>query len=596
MSDPPPKKVGSLRDRIAAFENKGGAAAPAPPAPRPKPAGGVSWKPRPRSPPPASIEETTNVSKPAGMSAADAKASIGQGGSLRERMAALQGLHAFGGAPAPPPPKPATEKPKWKPSPVVSPPPTDDDEKDEAQKSVAAPEAEPDVQEHRHTEEGEHSEQQGEGDAEPDPEEEERQRRATIAARMARLGGARVGMAPPVFGRKPDIKKPEAHKAREEEHNEKPVEPAVSPSTGELMAITTRRLSDPYAEHTVTSPHETASITSQKSDATPTGIYHYLYIYMGLKVLPDYFESESKDTGNLSPESAPSPPVRSPAMPVPAAPRRAAPPRKRPAKSLSPVPAAVLQEGTMNESPSPLPDVPPAAPEISVPSAMQDDHIGPHGDREPEVTGSKVEAILDSLHVHDTDAAEETKEALTDTEIAADPTAEHPEEAAPVVQEDEVHANPVPADDTVTEAGTKEEVVEPTTAATDEHHPEVEEPMQIEQEEPEEETEEEEAARRKRIAERLAKAGGVNPLGRPLYAAPHSPVSPPLSHEIPASVGRRQSLRKDSHGSVASDHLSSPPVPTSPRPVRRQGSMHSVHSQASVVEHPTRRASQDGKS
>ena len=29
MTDPPPKKVGSLRDRIAAFENKGGAPTPA---------------------------------------------------------------------------------------------------------------------------------------------------------------------------------------------------------------------------------------------------------------------------------------------------------------------------------------------------------------------------------------------------------------------------------------------------------------------------------------------------------------------------------------------------------------------------------------
>ena len=173
------------------------------------------------------------------MSAADAKASIGQGGSLKERMAALQGLHAFGGAPAPPPPKPATEKPKWKPPPVVSPPPTDGDEKDEEHKPTAAPDAEPDAQEHKTTEEGEHAEQQGEGEAEPDPEEEERQRRAAIAARMARLGGARVGMAPPVFGRKPDIKKPETHKTGGEEHDEgrheKPAEAAVSPPAGERM-------------------------------------------------------------------------------------------------------------------------------------------------------------------------------------------------------------------------------------------------------------------------------------------------------------------------------------------------------------------------
>jgi hypothetical protein len=45
-----------------------------------------------------------------------------------------------------------------------------------------------------------------------DPDEEERQRRAAIAARMARLGGMKVGMGPPIFGRKPEIKpKPAIH-------------------------------------------------------------------------------------------------------------------------------------------------------------------------------------------------------------------------------------------------------------------------------------------------------------------------------------------------------------------------------------------------
>jgi hypothetical protein len=44
---------------------------------------------------------------------------------------------------------------------------------------------------------------------ENEDEEEERQRRAAIAARMARIGGARVGMAPPVFERKKSVPKPE---------------------------------------------------------------------------------------------------------------------------------------------------------------------------------------------------------------------------------------------------------------------------------------------------------------------------------------------------------------------------------------------------
>ncbi|KAL1702489.1 hypothetical protein EV121DRAFT_209928, partial [Schizophyllum commune] len=138
MSDPPPRKVGSLRDRIAAFE-KSGASAPQPappPAPRPKPGGLSNWKPRSPSPPPAAAStETAEEKKRAGMSAADAKEAIGKGGSLKERMAALQGRGAFG-APAPPiAPKPATEKPKWKPPPAVrSPTPDEDEEASKAKK------------------------------------------------------------------------------------------------------------------------------------------------------------------------------------------------------------------------------------------------------------------------------------------------------------------------------------------------------------------------------------------------------------------------------------------------------------------------------
>ncbi|KAH9841703.1 uncharacterized protein C8Q71DRAFT_344536 [Rhodofomes roseus] len=575
MSDPP-KKPGSLRDRIAAFENKG-TAAPPPPAPRPKPAGGVSWKPRPRSPPPvsnASSDEALEAAKAAGMSAADAKTSIGQGVSLKERMAALQGFNAFGGSAASPPPKPATEKPKWKPPPVVSPPPADDDEKEEIAKPAVVPESESegDVQEHKPVTEGEPTGEEGEGQAEPDLEEEERQRRAAIAARMARLGGARVGMAPPVFGRKPDIKKPEAPKVADEEHREQESAPAVSPPA-------------------VVSPPETASVTSQKSDPTAT----------------DYFES--KDPEHLSPESAPTPPVRSPAMPVPAGPRRAAPPRKRAPKSPSPAPATVLQEGAVHESPSPLPGAPPAAPEVAAPSIVQAESLGPHGDREPEVAGSQMDALIESVHAADTELAEETKKALADVTppLVAGPIEIEEPEAEPPAHEDKAQVIAAPGEaveDAVedaaaaeAEAEAHEEVAEPTIQA-EEHHQQPEEHHLSEQEIAQQEiAQQEKAARRKRIAERLAKAGGVNPLSGPAPPMASPPVSPPLGHSIPASAERRQSLRKDSHGSIGSEKPSSPPlVPTSPKPEvpRRQGSMHSVRSQVSL-EHSTRRMSQDGK-
>ncbi|KAL1745269.1 hypothetical protein HDZ31DRAFT_19165, partial [Schizophyllum fasciatum] len=151
MSDQPARKVGSLRDRIAAFE-KSGTSAPQPappPAPRPKPGGLSNWKPRSPSPPPpsaASAAEVAEEKKRAGMSAADAKEAIGKGGSLKERMAALQGRGAFG-APAPPvAPKPASEKPKWKPPPAVRAPTPDEDEGPKAEKEHDEPSG--DVREH----------------------------------------------------------------------------------------------------------------------------------------------------------------------------------------------------------------------------------------------------------------------------------------------------------------------------------------------------------------------------------------------------------------------------------------------------------------
>jgi len=234
-SSPPKPKPGSLRDRIAAFEQKPASSSVPPPAPRPKPGNLSQWKPRSASP---HDTQPANDRNDTGMSASDAKESITKGGSLKERMAALQGLGVLGGGPAAAlPPKPA-EKPKWKPPPQVAavPPVTgDDDEADDPEADnepaisplkppsdeiVAAlskhPQPAP-TQEGQSGVEGETPVASGEV---PDPDEEERQRRAAIAARMARLGGMRVGMGPPIFGRKPEIKpKPavSAHETAKEE-------------------------------------------------------------------------------------------------------------------------------------------------------------------------------------------------------------------------------------------------------------------------------------------------------------------------------------------------------------------------------------------
>ena len=98
MSDPPPKKVGSLRDRIAAFEKAGTAPTPAPaPLPRPKP-GHVAWTPKPASPPTSPRRaDSGDDNKGPGMSAADAKESIGKL-SLKERMEDVCGTLACHGS------------------------------------------------------------------------------------------------------------------------------------------------------------------------------------------------------------------------------------------------------------------------------------------------------------------------------------------------------------------------------------------------------------------------------------------------------------------------------------------------------------------
>ena len=242
MSDstPPKPKPGSLRDRIAAFEQKP-ASSPAPPAPRPKPGGLSQWKPRTSSPPDSPQQSNRHDNS---MSATDAKESITKGGSLKERMAALQGLGAFGGGPATSPPPKPSEKPKWKPPPqvAVAAPVTGDDEEDASESGVADTGSKPVVSPLKTPSEeilavlskspppmNEEASvavsdvpDAGEEEA-ADPEEEERQRRAAIAARMARLGGTRVGMAPPIFGFKPEVKPKPAALAAEKVKEELPI-------------------------------------------------------------------------------------------------------------------------------------------------------------------------------------------------------------------------------------------------------------------------------------------------------------------------------------------------------------------------------------
>ena len=277
-SSPTPKsKPGSLRDRIAAFEKSAGTTAPAPAQPppsRPKPtAGFATWKPKQHSPPssPAgSSKEPPSGSITSGLSASDARESITKAGSLKDRMAALQNKGAFG-APSPPvAPKPAVDRPKWKPPPVVRATADEDDAAAKEgpgsgggiiaaiEKTISPPlsdkyqeKKEEDVildEVEKPSSVGVSGEGSNEGEETvPDPEEAERQRRAAIAARMARLGGARLGMAPPVVGKKPLVRRSTQEEQQQAAEDAKPAEeqpiqaPVSPPSVEEQIPSSTEQ-------------------------------------------------------------------------------------------------------------------------------------------------------------------------------------------------------------------------------------------------------------------------------------------------------------------------------------------------------------------
>lgn len=571
MSDqpsPPAKpKPGSLRDRIAAFEKPTNVSTPGPaPVPRPKP-GAVSWKPR--APSPSSVhpagDSSTLERRTGGMSASDAKESIGKGGSLRERMAALQGRGAFGAPPPPTAPKPVIERPKWKPPPpVASPPPDDHLEKDDvSRKSPEIPSKSPDslpAQPSTPTE-GEHDapavavaapEPEERGADETDPEDEERQRRATIAARMARLGGARVGMGPPVFGKVPVKPKPKPELVEEEA---KPVE-VVSPPppSGDDEAPKSAPTSPPLGEGT------------------------------GSKALDVEQSDEGRSSESLVPPDADvsSPPVaRNPtSMPVPVGPRRAAPPRRRPAKSPAPSPVEDRQKNreslaSLDITSHPISDSE-GAPKEEPLSVVTEPVL--ESPTEPATTRTVNEGLL-SPHVVEADVADirvspesPSFQGRIDLPEAPTKTSESGQELGPDEISDvpvEEHLSPAP---------------EPSVPSV-------------------EEEEEDEETRRNRVAERIAKMGGISPFAPPPLqrksstSSNVSDVVAPQSSTVQkrASVGsisqspkRKLSVRKPSIDEMSVEEQSS----SIPPPPRRRSSQFSEKSPA-ITSPPTRTRSID---
>ncbi|KAI0301130.1 hypothetical protein B0F90DRAFT_1668005 [Multifurca ochricompacta] len=506
-SSPPPKpKPGSLRDRIAAFEHKPTSSPAPPPATRPKPGNLSQWKPRASSPPDA---PSTSSRIDNSMSASDAKESITKGGSLKDRMAALQGLGAFGGGPAvAPPPKPA-EKPKWKPPPQISvAPPITGDVEDASQptggddhKSVDSLSRTPNDEIMATLSKPPQPAKEEPSEIDVDPEEEERQRRTAIAARMARLGGTRVGMGPPIFGRKPEIKPKPAvppPEATKEEHS-----PANVPATEPILR-TERDVKHAQAEA------ETAANvplpTSPPTNETASGTLSL----QPQNASAEYFPEQP------SPSTSPSIPPRG--MPAPQGPRRTAPPRKKVAsKSIPPAETEVATLPLEQDTPIHGPDVTvkSQSPFVSVPS-----HV------ESEVGATHTESA-DKRHIEEPYnatalpalASEEKSESGPlhwATSQSSEPRPESPNEPGTPLK---LKQDPLPPGHATEPAvqlppasRAPQEELEDEGAAVREPGRDQSPVAAVEEEE------EKEIARRERIAERVAKAGVFEPLsGQPLH-------------------------------------------------------------------------------
>ncbi|KAF8625936.1 hypothetical protein AX17_006662 [Amanita inopinata Kibby_2008] len=546
MSDqtPPRPKPGSLRDRIAAFETAKSAKnplGPTPPAPRPKP-GGLQWKPRASSPPPSSTSDNPTGSASispgatgvadgskkigAGMSASDARDSIRQGASLKERMAALQGKGAFGQQQSPAPA--SSERPKWKPPPVVPVVPAIGEEEgkksvddtDESQQAVDVATKSPSQTASSDAETGREAEgvepvqnavegqqltatEGDEGQAEVDPEEEERQRRAAIAARMARLGGARVGMTgPPVFGMKPAVPPPTVKKAevpKEPKEKEEEGEEEIKPQEAVTQSTTPSTSIEPTSE-AQTMDSQAIEIASASIPSTT-------------EPAPEaVVTSESPIQTSRIPAS----------MPVPAVPRRAGPPRRKVPKP------PVEAEETPEEAPT---EVEPSEAGLleSTESLTKEETAADLEAEQVQIYEAEVPApvLIDTVSVKAEEVQprlEEEIETLKKSGAIEDPDAEPEPEHAPVMVKEEeeepvLHEEPMATG----EAEVKEE--------------EVQEEQEEVQDKPGQEEEQVENAetRRKKIAERLAKMGGINPFA-PQSQLPKRTLSRDYEGEEPTVV------------------------------------------------------------
>ncbi|WVR06418.1 hypothetical protein IAU60_003449 [Kwoniella sp. DSM 27419] len=367
VADDSPQKPQSMKDRLAFFAAAQNKAAASPPPLKPKPAtGGLTWSQRQKlrqeqeakdreaaedaapatsggsapattAGPAAAVPSTEETSKEEGkgMSAADALSSISKGGSLKDRMAALQGSRAFGGSSgndeSEKPPPAATGK-VWKRPPAPEPEPemgsaetagVHGEDKGDEPASVTHNVASSSTEAEDGSQNAAVVGQEGAGDEEEDEEEKEKARRAAIAARMAKLGArGPMGMMPPA-------------------------KPARKPTK---EAATDAPALDPSSEDKAPS----AATAEGDGDIQPAAA----------TVAPVPVPGPSSVTSPSAPDVSPASAAPLPkSVPIAAIPRRAAPPRRR---------------GPTGTGSSPAPAAsPPSAENVSAEAAQR-------GDIEPE--------------------------------------------------------------------------------------------------------------------------------------------------------------------------------------------------------------------
>jgi len=309
----------------------------------------------------------------------------------------------------------------------------------------------------------------------------------------------------------------------------------------------------------------------------------------------------SENASLLSTESTESHPAKSPpSMPVPAVPRRAGLPRKKPAKSAPPpeVPEEVPQESSTPgaaeeprvedsaEKPieaipdtNPSPDTPftpvhaeraplPVVDEHPTTEGPVETHQPEQGAEKRDESPNKAISSEDSKEIVDTPLSEAINPVEAAPEVSSTPRLSTP--ADPKQSIEEVLDD---SDEELSELATASSLVSPSAAV----HTVLPTPNEVvtpvssaDAQVPEELDEAaEEDARKKRVAEKLAKMGGINPFAlpparvvSPPKAAPSSPPMPPPSVSPPmdAALSRSPSpeaVQPNVEGSLIEAHVKS---------------------------------------